>query len=130
MACRPGPARERYAMTSGTPSAIKRSEPLATSPGEIIECTATEGFSAWMREVGGSLAVTTYQANKVIMVGWDGHRVTVLPREFERPMGLAVRGQSLAVATRQGITLLADASLLARDYLKDETGRFDALYLP
>ncbi len=45
-------------------------------------------------------------------------------------MGLAVGPGKLALATRHEITLFADASLLAKDVLIDQPGRYDALYLP
>jgi uncharacterized protein (TIGR03032 family) len=50
-------------------------------------------------------------------------------RQFEIPMGLAVEGQRIALATRHEVTLLANAPLLAPDYLEDQRGRYDALYL-
>jgi uncharacterized protein (TIGR03032 family) len=97
---------------------------------ETLQCDVTPGFARWISDARVSLAITTYQANKVILVGWDGERVTVLPRHFDKPMGLAVRGKQLAVATRHEVILLADASLLAHDYLENQRGRYDALYLP
>ncbi len=78
----------------------------------------------------GSLAITTYQAGKVVLIGWDGKQVTVLPRHFDKPMGLAVDWPRMALATRYEITLFADAPLLASDYLEHERGKYDALVLP
>jgi uncharacterized protein (TIGR03032 family) len=95
-----------------------------------------------MRRCGGSLAVTTYQAGKVALIGYDERarpgggagQVTLLLRQFDKPLGLAVRGggagMQLALATRNEVTFFADAPLLARDYLEDQPGRYDALYLP
>lgn len=102
----------------------------------IIQCSVTEGFAAWLSQAPGSLAITTYQAGKLVLVGWDGRQVTILPRHFDKPMGLAVApaasGQPtrLALATRHAILLFADAPLLAHEYLPREPGRYDALYLP
>ena len=45
--------------------------------------------------------------DKVLLVSSDGERITQLPRTFETPMGLALDGPRMAVATRNGITLLA-----------------------
>ena len=69
-----------------------------------------------MAGAGGSIALTTYQAGKVVMIGWDGARVTLLPRHFERPMGLDVRGGRLLLATRRHLHVLADSPDLARDF--------------
>jgi uncharacterized protein (TIGR03032 family) len=101
-----------------------------SGPGERIECSIDEGFAEWMAGFDGSLAITTYQAGKVVLVGWDGKRVTVLPRHFEKPMGLAVDWPRVALATRNEITLFANAPLLAPDYLETERGKYDALLLP
>jgi uncharacterized protein (TIGR03032 family) len=95
-----------------------------------IQCTATDGFVHWLSQQGGSLAITTYQAGKVVLVGWDGRQVTVLPRNFDKPMGLAVHEGRLALATRHEVLLFANAPLLAPDFLETQRGRYDALFLP
>lgn len=95
-----------------------------------IECAASPEFEAWLAQSGGSLAVTTYQAGKVAMIGFDGRQVTLLMREFDKPLGLAVSGRRLALATRHEVTIFADAPLLAHEYAEGQPGRYDALYLP
>jgi uncharacterized protein (TIGR03032 family) len=95
-----------------------------------IECAASPEFQGWLAQAGGSLAVTTYQAGKVAMVGWDGRQVTLLMRHFDKPLGLAVAGNRIALASRHDLWVFADARLLAPDYLEDQPGRYDALYLP
>jgi len=47
-----------------------------------------------------SLAVSTYQAGKVIIISSDGERLHQLPRAFDTPMGMAIDGNRLAVATK------------------------------
>lgn len=49
------------------------------------------------------------------------------PGRPSRPPG---RPAALALATRHAVLLLADAPLLAPDYLEDRSTRYDALYLP
>lgn len=97
---------------------------------EIIRCELVGDFAAWMAGAGGSIALTTYQAGKVVLVGWDGVRVTLLPREFERPMGLDVQGGRLLLATRRHLHILVNSPALAHDFLEGQPGRYDALYLP
>jgi uncharacterized protein (TIGR03032 family) len=106
--------------------------PAAGEADSVIRVAISDSFQAWMSACGGALAVTTYQAGKVAMLGWDESRrqVTLLLRQFNKPLGLAVRGGALALATRHEVTLFADAPLLARDYLENQPGRYDALYLP
>ena len=40
------------------------------------------------------------------MVGWDGAQVTLLMRQFDKPLGLAASGSRLALATAQRHALL------------------------
>ena len=110
----------------------------------VIRCAISEAFRDWMSRCGGSLAVTTYQAGKVALVGYDerpgARQVTLLMRQFDKPLGIGVlgagpepragAGMRLALATRNEVVLFADAPLLARDYLENQPGRYDALYLP
>jgi uncharacterized protein (TIGR03032 family) len=126
--------------TAGSPSIP---EPQTTAPSsqasessDAIACAADDGFLDWLSQAGGSLVITTYQAGKVILVGWNGQQVSVLLRQFDKPMGLALQHDPLidrsrlALATRHEVTLFANASPLAYAYLEDQPGRYDALYLP
>ncbi len=101
-----------------------------TSAPVAIACSASPTFQDWMAEAGGAVAVSTYQAGKVAMIGWDGRQVTLLMREFDKPLGLGVSGDRLVLATRHDIWIFANAPLLAHGYLEHEPGRYDALYLP
>lgn len=98
--------------------------------GSIVQCGATESFVAWLQQINGSLIITTYQAGKVAMVGWRGDQISLLMRDFRKPMGLAVQGSRIALATRDQVWIFANAPLLAPEYLEDQPGRYDALYLP
>jgi uncharacterized protein (TIGR03032 family) len=109
---------------------LNNPQPTPSSAPTVIECHASEGFQAWLAQAGGTLAITTYQSGKVALVGWDGRQVTLLMRQFPKPMGLAVQGQRLALATRHEVWLFANAPDLAYAYLEDQLGRYDALYLP
>jgi len=110
------------------------SEQPSLTPGEQISCSISPSFASWVSQANGSLVITTYQAGKVVFVGWDPklNQVTLLPRQFEKPMGLARTAdcQRLALATRHSVILLADAPLLVPDYLEDQKGKYGALYLP
>ena len=101
-----------------------------SSAPEQIQCAVSDTFQRWLSQAGGSLAITTYQAGKVALVGWDGRQVSLLMRQFDKPMGLAVDGHRMALATKHEVTLFANAPLLARDFLVEQPGRYDALYLP
>lgn len=95
-----------------------------------IECKASQDFLSWLANAHGSLIVSTYQAGKVAFIGWDGRQITLLMREFDKPLGMAVNGDRIALATRYELGVFANSPVLARDYLETQPGRYDALYLP
>ena len=97
---------------------------------ETIRCDVSESFPSWLSQAGGSIVLTTYQAGKVGMIGWDGLQVTLLFRDFPKPMGLDVDGPRLLLATRYQVIELVNAPLLAYEFLENQPGRYDALYLP
>lgn len=110
---------------------IDRACDPAVAAGTTIECSVSDGFAAWLAEANGTLAITTYQAGKVIFCSGDpSGQIHVLMRDFDKPMGLAVHESRLALGTRHDITLFGNAPLLAQDYLESAPGRYDALFLP
>jgi hypothetical protein len=70
--------------------------PAAIDLQNQIRSEASEGFTAWLSAANGALAVTTYQAGKLALIGWNGQQVS----QFDKPLGLAL--QSPAVGKRQG----------------------------
>ncbi len=96
-------------------------------------CTHTPEFPALLARLGCSLALSTYQAGKVIFLSpsEDGGTLTQLPRQFDKPMGLAVSadGRRMAVATRNEVVVLANEPRLARAY-PDKPDHYDALFIP
>lgn len=98
-----------------------------TAP-QPLQCEPDIGFARWVAESGGSLAISTYQAGYLFLVGWNGSQVSFLQRRFKRPMGLDVDQGRLALAAQDGIWLFGNAEPLAPHYR--EPGRYDALYLP
>lgn len=104
------------------------SEPILAQP--------DDGFARWLSAFPGFVAVSTYQAGKVLLVGWDGRQVRLLPRQFDKPMGMAFappageRPLRLALATRHAVTRFADAPLLAPDFFPDRRTVYDALLAP
>ena len=98
--------------------------------GSVISCKASDSFARWLAQLPGTLAITTYQAGKLALIGWRGQQPSLLMRDFEKPMGMAIAPGRIALATRNEILFLANAPLLAPDLYVDQPGRYDALYLP
>src|SRR5262245_20441196 len=90
--------------------------------------TQTESFVALLHQLGASLLVTTYQANKLLVVRADGPGLSTLVRTFERPMGLAADRRRLALGTRSGVWFFRDAPDVAPRVAPG--GKHDACYLP
>jgi len=97
---------------------------------KMLQCEVSEGFASWMAHSGGSVAISTYQAGRVVMVGRNGRQTTVLPRQLPRPMGLARNGDVIAIACHHEVTYFANAPVLAPHYPEENCRRYDALYLP
>lgn len=76
------------------------------------------------------MVLSTYQSGKVALIGWHGRQMTLLPRSFQKPMGMAIQGTRLALATQHEVWQFANAPELAADYLLHQPGRYDALFLP
>jgi uncharacterized protein (TIGR03032 family) len=88
----------------------------------------TDGFVALLHELGASLLVSTYQANKLLAVRAEGAGLSTLVRTFDRPMGMAVDGRRLAVGTRSQVWMYRDAPDIAPRV--EPVGRHDACFLP
>jgi uncharacterized protein (TIGR03032 family) len=106
------------------PPAVAEAAPTAVE----FRSAPTESFVALLQQLGVSLLVTTYQANKLLVVRAAGGGLSTLVRTFERPMGLAVDARRLALGTRNQIWFLRNAPDIAARV--EPAGLHDACYLP
>jgi len=88
----------------------------------------SDNFVPLLRQLNISLLVTTYQANKLLVVRAAQGGLSTLVRTFERPMGLAVDGRRMALGTRDQIWFLRNAPDIAPRV--EPAGLHDACYLP
>lgn len=94
---------------------MQKSLPLAVSarPGRLstlvtepdprkkVQVSCSPGFLEWLAAEGVGVAFTTYQTNRLFLVGRDDRgRLAAFERLLDRPMGLAVTPERLWVATR------------------------------
>jgi uncharacterized protein (TIGR03032 family) len=91
-----------------------------------LEITCSRNFPAWLADERVSLAITTYQANKLFLVGLkpDG-RLSVFERTFPRCMGIWSDGQTIWLATQFQLWRLEN--MLAAGEVFDG---YDRLYVP
>ncbi len=68
-----------------------------------LRCRFHGKMAEWLRNSGGSLAITTYTSGKLVFVGCEERQIKFHAYKFARPMGMAVNGRRLAVAVREQI---------------------------
>jgi uncharacterized protein (TIGR03032 family) len=90
--------------------------------------TQTDSFVALLHQLGASLLVSTYQANKLLAVRASGQGLSTLVRTFDKPMGIAADGRRLALGTRKEVWQLRNAPDIAPRI--EPAGAHDACYLP
>lgn len=114
------------------PKEMELSEAGDLNPLPPLECQFSSGFTAWLRGMSGSLAVTSYQVNRVMLFSPSG---SLMVRAFEGPMGMAVSGNRLAIAGRRDLILFSNDRNAAASYRAEGTkpgtsSGYDAMYLP
>lgn len=75
-----------------------------------------------------SLAVTTYQAGKLVLLRPDGDKLNTHFRSFDRPMGMATQGGRLALGA--GVQVWEFASVPAVAPKVEPVDRVDGCFLP
>ena len=94
----------------------------------LFTLTTSRGFTSWLDLVGGSLAFTTYQGNKVFFLGRkaDG-TLSVSERTFPRSMGLAVAHNARTLYLATEVQLYRFDNLLPPNATEGEN---DAVFAP
>ena len=94
-----------------------------------FSCTHTQDLPELLGELNCSLLLSTYQADKLIVVSSNGEKLTQLPRTFDTPMGVAIEGDHMSVATQNEVINLINDPRLAINY-PNKPNHYDALYTP
>jgi uncharacterized protein (TIGR03032 family) len=96
-------------------------------PPVAFELTASRQFTSWLASSGASIAITTYQSGKVILIGSNETtgRLSIFERTLDRPMGMAFDGRRLAIATLIQLTTFVDAGRG-----KENADGYDAVFVP
>lgn len=92
-------------------------------------CSHTPELPELLFQLNCSLAISTYQAGKVMLVSSDGEKLHLLPRQFDTPMGMVAEGKKMAVACAHEVTVLAHNPAMGPSY-PDKPGVYDTMYLP
>src|SRR5688500_1565437 len=115
------------AATSVAPAVPSETPPERPAP-VAFNYVQSETFAPLLRQLGVSLLVTTYQANKLLAVRAQGGGLSILVRTFERPMGLAADAHRIALGTRDQVWQFRNAPDIASRV--EPAGAHDACFLP
>jgi uncharacterized protein (TIGR03032 family) len=107
-------------------TALDNLQPAAAQPPSKVSMAGSEGLWQWLDTLHISLAFSTYQTNRLFLVGCKpGGRLAVNERLFDKPMGLYAAQDSLYMACRYQIWQLQNRLAAG------ETHRgCDRLYVP
>ena len=113
------------------------SQAVTNDGGHVIEplrSVHTSNFSEILEQLGISLAVTTYQAGRLVILRSQGGTLNTHFRCFDKPMGLAVTDNRLAIGAATSIWEFHNLPAVCRklDGSADAGGgiRHDACFLP
>ncbi|WP_017714659.1 TIGR03032 family protein [Prochlorothrix hollandica] len=91
-----------------------------------LQLQISDHFGDWLQQEQISFAFTTYQTNRLMLVGSKPQgRITINERLFDKPMGLFIQGETLYMSTRYQIWQLENR-LAAGEIYQD----CDRLYVP
>ncbi len=95
-----------------------------------FELEYTPQFAELLHSLNISVALSTYQAGKVVMISaYDKDRLIQFPRTFENAMGMALQGDKLAISAKASVEVLKNAKGLAVNYPK-KPNTYDAMFVP
>ena len=105
---------------------VPRNSRSATGRDRLIRYEYSLSLVPLLQQANCSILVTTYQAGKLVVIGTDSAGLALGFYNFDRPMGLAVRPERLALASRDCVWHLRAAPDVARRL--EPAGHFDQLF--
>jgi len=90
----------------------------------------TPSVADLLKQLNSSLALSTYQAGKVIFISaQDNNKLVQLPRNFSKAMGIAIHKNKLALACKEEIIVFSNSRSLAQHY-PNNPKTYDTMFLP
>ncbi|MFC2117603.1 TIGR03032 family protein [Bacteroidota bacterium] len=87
-------------------------------------------FPEFLKKNNLSIVVSTYQAGKVIIISsLNGKTLQLYAKNFSRPMGIAVKNDQLAIASKSKVDLFSNSYALAKHF-PQKPNYYDALFVP
>ncbi len=95
-----------------------------------FSCSNTAQVPELLMQLNCTLVISTYQAGKVIFINSDNdQKLNMLPRSFNKAMGVAIDGDRMAIATKEEIIKLVNSKALAEFY-PNQPGKYSSLFVP
>lgn len=95
-----------------------------------FSCSYSPNIPELLLQLQCTLAISTYQAGKVIFISpKDKEYLVQLPRTFNKAMGITLKGNKMAIATKDEVIVLANSAGLATHYPK-KPNTYDGLFMP
>ena len=92
--------------------------------------TITDGFEQLLHTTESTLAISVYQAGKVLLINTNENaKINITPINYEKPMGVIAEGNNLAIATKKELHLYANSQELANK-MKVNGKDLENLYFP
>ena len=103
----------------------------ATNPLTPFACSYSPQVPELLLNLNCSIAITTYQAGKMVLISPkpDKEHLNILPRTFQKPMGMALAGDKMCLATKDEIILFESSKELAVNY-PNKQNTYDQLFVP
>lgn len=96
-----------------------------SQPAPAMTVLGSPGLCDWLQQSQIGLAFTTYQTNRLFLVGSTPEKLTVNERLFDKPMGLYAHSDSLYMSTRYQLWQFENR-LLPQEHYQGS----DRLYVP
>lgn len=97
------------------------------TPSQSIDFTYSQNIIEFLKQMKSTIAMSTYQSGKIILMGQDNNQFDIRAKEFPRPMGMYANGGKLWAGLGHGVYAFSNFSGVAK---KLEGGNFDACYMP
>ncbi len=109
---------------------LMTSETTASDIDQPLTSQHTSSFAEILEQFGISIAVTTYQAGKLVLLRANDGTINTHFRSFSKPMGLAMDGSRLAIGTTVEIWEFHNAPGVARRIANAVETRSESLPRP
>ncbi len=95
-----------------------------------FSCVYEPSVPDLLHQLGCSIVISTYQANKLIFISPNqDDRLVQLARNFDKVMGVSIHKEGMTLATKKEVHVFNDSKPLANTYPK-KPGVYDAMFMP